>query len=210
MKTESLLAGPVHLPPDPFAPPTATPGPDSLRIVPADVVPVPPDQPAQANQVAPDPWSSARKTQKWLETVKTHHGPRAEWLAQQWQKRRANIYLVTAIGIFLLVISGWGIRPAGTNPPADAPSAASSQHQAPPQPQLTLFEKLLINLGLAEAPPPPVDMGNPDTQVWVDVHTALYYCPGGDLYGKTADGKFASQRDAQQDQFQPARGKACR
>lgn len=210
METESLLAGPVHLPPDPFAPPTATPGPDSLRIVPADVVPVPPDQPAQANQVAPDPWSSARKTQKWLETVKTHHGPRAEWLAQQWQKRRANIYLVTAIGIFLLVISGWGIRPAGTNPPADAPSAASSQHQAPPQPQLTLFEKLLINLGLAEAPPPPVDMGNPDTQVWVDVHTALYYCPGGDLYGKTADGKFASQRDAQQDQFQPARGKACR
>ncbi len=208
--TEALLASPVHLPPDPFAPRSEAPGPDSLRIVPADLVPVPPDQPAQSDQVAPDPWNSARKTQKWLENVKSHHGPRAEWLAQQWQKRRANIYLVAAVGIFLLVVSGWGIRPAATSAPADAPPVATSQHQAPPPPELTLFEKLLINLGLAEAPPPPVDMGNPDTQVWVDIHTALYYCPGGDLYGKTADGKFASQRDAQQDQFQPAQGKACR
>ena len=44
-----------------------------------------------------------------------------------------------------------------------------------------MLEQFLVNLGLAEAPPPPVDMGNPDTQVWVDVHTALYYCPGGDF-----------------------------
>ena len=109
--------------------------------------------------------------------------------------------------MLLIVISGWGNRPAGNS--AGNATPQPSQHQAPPPPQLTLFEKLLVNLGLAEAPPPPVDLGNPDTQVWVDVHTALYYCPGGDLYGKTADGKFSSQRDAQQDQFQPAKGKAC-
>ncbi len=210
LETEPRLASPLHLPPDPFAPPTGAPGPDSLRIVPADLVAVPLDQPAQTNLVAPDPWSSARKTQKWLETVKSHHGPRAEWLAQQWQRRRANIYLVVAAGMFLIVISGWGIRPAGTTATVNAPPASNSQHQTPPPPELTMFEKLLISLGLAEPPPPPVDMGNPDTQVWVDVHTALYYCPGGDLYGKTADGKLASQRDAQQDQFQPAQGKACR
>jgi hypothetical protein len=41
------------------------------------------------------------------------------------------------------------------------------------------------------------------------VHTALYYCPGSDLYGKTTGGKMASQRDAQQDQFQPALRKSC-
>ncbi len=206
-ETASVLANPVPLPPDPFAPPAEVPSPDSLRIVPADFVPAPPD-PA-ANKVAPYPWDSARKTQKWLETVKTHHGPRAEWLAQQWQKRRANIYVVVAVVILLIVISGWGIRPAGSTATGTPPPARTSQHQAPPQPQLTLFEKLLVSLGLAEAPPPPVDMGNPDTQVWVDVHTALYYCPGGELYGKTADGKFATQRDAQQDQFEPAKGKAC-
>ncbi len=205
MKTSEAL-----LPLDPFAAPAEVPSPDALRIVPADPGPVDPlhVEPGEAaKKVAPYPWGSAKKTQEWLETVKSHHGPRAEWLAQQWQKRRANIYVVVAAAMLLLVISGWGIRPASN--PAVTATPVPSQHQAPPPPQLTLFEKLLVNLGLAEAPPPPVDLGNPDTQVWVDVHTALYYCPGGDLYGKTADGKFSSQRDAQQDQFQPAKGKAC-
>ena len=187
--------------------PAEVPGADSLRIVPAD--PVPADLVAPLGKSQPYPWGSARKAQQWLETVKTHQGPRAQWLAQQWQRRRANIYVVVAGLILLLVISGWGIRPAGTKVAGNATSAASSPHQAPPQPQLTLFEKLLVNLGLAEAPPPPVNMGNPETQVWIDVHTALYYCPGSDLYGKTADGKFTLQRDAQQDQFEPAYRKAC-
>jgi hypothetical protein len=45
--------------------------------------------------------------------------------------------------------------------------------------------------------------------VWIDPHTALYYCPGSELYGKTAKGKFASQQDAQLDQFEPASRRAC-
>ena len=68
---------------------------------------------------------------------------------------------------------------------------------------------MLISLGLAEAPPTPENHGNPDTQVWVDLHTALYYCPGADLYGKTPKGRFTSQRSAQLDQFEPAYRKAC-
>jgi len=111
--------------------------------------------------------------------------------------------------ILLLVISGWGIRPAGTKAAGNATPAQNTQPQTPPQPQLTLFEKLMVNLGLAEPPPAPVDMGNPNAQVWVDVHTALYYCSGSELYGKTADGKFTTQRDAQQDQFEPSNRKAC-
>ena len=175
---------------------------DSLRIVPADLT-------VPSAKVQPYPWSSAKKAQQWLETVKSHQGPRAEWLAQQWQRRRANIYLVSAALILLIVISGWGIRPAATAVAGNAAPAVKGQHQPPPQPSLTLFEKLLVNLGLAEAPPAPSYLGNPDTQVWVDVHTALYHCPGSDLYGKTADGRFATQRDAQQDQFEPANRKAC-
>jgi putative methionine-R-sulfoxide reductase with GAF domain len=211
LETDSALTSPLHWTPDLFAPPDEVPGPDSLRIVPADLFPADPDPTPDAveaaNKIVPYPWDSAKKAQEWLETVKTHHGPRAEWLAQQWRRRRANFYVVVAALMLLIVISGWGTRPAGNTAGNVAP--APSQHQAPPPPQLTLFEKLLVGLGLAEAPPPPVDMGNPETQVWVDVHTALYYCPGGDLYGKTADGKFSSQRDAQQDQFRPAKGKAC-
>jgi hypothetical protein len=73
-----------------------------------------------------------------------------------------------------------------------------------------MFDKLLIGLGLAEAPDTPAsDKGNPNTQVWIDLHTALYYCPGSDLYGQTPNGRFASQHDAQLDQFEPASRKAC-
>ena len=67
----------------------------------------------------------------------------------------------------------------------------------------------MVKLGLAEAPEPPEYKGNPSTHVWVDTRTALYYCPGSDLYGKTPKGKFTSQRDAQLDQFEPGYRKAC-
>ena len=78
-----------------------------------------------------------------------------------------------------------------------------------PSPRLSLVDKALISLNLAEAPPAPVYLGNPETKVWVDTHTALYYCPGEDLYGKTAEGKMTTQRDAQLDSFQPALRKVC-
>jgi len=186
-----------------FVPPVESPVvADSLRIVPVDLgVP--------SEKIQPYPWSSAKKAQHWLETVKAHHGPRAEWVARQWQRRRANIYLVLAALILLIVISGWGFHPATTAVAGNGSPAPNGQQQAPPQPNLTLFEKFLVSVGLAEAPPAPSYLGNPDTQVWVDVHTALYHCPGSDLYGKTADGRFASQRDAQQDQFEPANRKVC-
>lgn len=195
----------LSFPADHFAPPVesqaiVTTGPESLRIVPVEV------PPAHSAQMQPYPWSSAKKAQHWLETVK---GSRTEWITHQWQRRRANIYIGLALLILLLVISGWGIRPSTTTVAGNAPATAGSEKQLPPQAHLTMFETLLVNLGLAEAPAAPVYMGNPDTQVWVDVHTALYHCPGSDLYGKTPDGRMATQRDAQQDQFEPANRKVC-
>jgi putative methionine-R-sulfoxide reductase with GAF domain len=175
---------------------------ESLRIVPVDV-----RVPSETLQT--QPWGSAKKTQQWLETVKTHRGPTATWVAHQWQTRRANIYIGVAGLILLIVITGWGIRPTATAIAGNATPTMNSQHQARPAPKLSAFESLLVSLGLAEAPPAPIYLGNPDTQVWVDVHTALYHCPGSDLFGKTPDGRLTTQRDAQQDQFEPANRKAC-
>jgi putative methionine-R-sulfoxide reductase with GAF domain len=172
-----------------------------LRIVPTDLA-----RPAESAPLYP--WSSARKAQDWLETVKGR-GPGARWLAYQWQRRRANIYIGIAALILVIVLSGWGIHPPATTSAANASPGVTGQPQRPPEPQLTPLERLLVSLGLAEAPPAPVYMGNPDTQVWVDVHTALYHCPGSEAYGKTPDGRFTTQRDAQQDQFEPANRKAC-
>jgi hypothetical protein len=90
------------------------------------------------------------------------------------------------------------------------PPAATTTHRKPaPDPGLSFFDRALIQLGLAEEPAPPQDKGNPGVQVWVDQRTALYYCPGTDLYGKTPQGKFTTQREAQLDQFEPAYRKAC-
>ncbi len=116
------------------------------------------------------------------------------WLRHQWRVNRANFYLAGASLLLIIALSGWGAVPA-----LDSPNA----------PQLSLFDRMLVSLGIAEAPDAPVYRGNPDTPVWVDLHTALYYCPGSDLYGKTDGGKIATQRSAQMDQFEPAHRKAC-
>jgi hypothetical protein len=72
-----------------------------------------------------------------------------------------------------------------------------------------LFEKALVGLGLAVAPPTPEYMGDPNIKVWEDLQTALYYCPDADLYGNTAKGRFTTQTEAQQDAFEPALRKPC-
>jgi hypothetical protein len=91
----------------------------------------------------------------------------------------------------------------GLGPRTPASSAGANQSN------LSLFEQVLVSLHLAVPPPAPVYAGNPNTQVWVDLHTALYYCSGSDLYGKTPNGKFTTQRDAQMDHFEPAANRSC-
>jgi len=95
-------------------------------------------------------------------------------------------------------------------PAKGTPAAGASRGNPAPEPDLSFFEKVLVQLGLAEPPPTKEDKGNPVVQVWVDIHTALYYCPGTDMYGKTPQGKFTTQRQAQLDQFEPAYRKACK
>jgi hypothetical protein len=106
--------------------------------------------------------------------------------------RRAVHLAIISSALFALFLL-WSIRPAGD------PS------------HLTWFESLLVEFGLAEVPQQrqPAYTGVSDIRVWVDVHTALYYCPGSDLYGKTPGGHFSTQGAAQEDQFEPATRAAC-
>ena len=106
--------------------------------------------------------------------------------------RRGATVGLALLAVLLLAVA-WGSRPS------------------PGWPGVTRFEAVLVKLGLAEvpqrAPAPP--RGNPSLRVWVDVHTALYYCPGSELYGNTPDGQFETQLDAQTDQFKSATGAVC-
>jgi ribosomal protein L40E len=112
-----------------------------------------------------------------------------------WQVKlhfqRADLYLGVAVFVAALALL-W--------PVADAPQRAA----------LGPWERALMTLGIAEAPAPLVHLhGDPGIAVWVDPHSALYYCPGEEQYGKTADGRFSPQREAQMDRFEPAGRSAC-
>jgi hypothetical protein len=136
---------------------------------------------------SPATWTSASQAMKWLQSLEKSNAPGRVWLT----KHRGDISIALAAMVLLLALTGWGLHPN------------ASAHR------LTLFERMLVALGVAEAPPPPVATGNPNVWVWEDVQTALYYCQGADLYGKTPGGKQVLQRDAQLDQFQPAARKNC-
>jgi putative methionine-R-sulfoxide reductase with GAF domain len=142
------------------------------------------------------PWTSAAGARAWLDGA--------------WQTQRANVYLAASAVLLIAVLLGIGIPAPPPNPPQRPAAINKGTHRAvAPQPELSTSDKLLISLGLADPPAPPADNGNPDAKVWIDVHTALYYCAGSDSYGKTGGGRFTTQSDAQQDNFQPASRRAC-
>ena len=77
--------------------------------------------------------------------------------------------------------------------------------------RLTLWQRTLVKIGIAESPPraAAVYSGDPSIKVWADPHTALYYCYGDEQFGKTPDGHFSTQREAQMDRFSPASRTPC-
>jgi ribosomal protein L40E len=104
---------------------------------------------------------------------------------------RANLYLGAAVILAVVALLWPAVRP-------------------PRRAALSPMERLLVAVGVAEAPTPVVHFkGDPSVSVWVDPHTALYYCPGEEQYGKTSDGRLSTQHDAQIDRFQPARRSVC-
>ncbi|MGA9541966.1 MAG: GAF domain-containing protein [Candidatus Sulfotelmatobacter sp.] len=155
-------------------------------------------------------WSSAARAREFLESLSATRTPTA--LARFWHSRRGDFYLAIAV-ILVLVVIRWGIWSShsvgATGHGATVAGRANRSKQPAPDSDLSVFDKFLISLGLAEAPDAPEYKGNPYTQVWVDLQTALYYCPGSDLYEKTPKGKLTTQRDAQMDQFEPADRRAC-
>ena len=150
-------------------------------------------------------WTSAAKAKEAFEQLAASRNQNS--FVRFWNTRRGDVYLAVAVVLVAAVIrwSIWSEHSFGANG-----SPAKVSHRRPaPDADLSTFDKLLISVGLADPPDPVEDKGNPDTQVWVDLHSALYYCPGADLYGKTPHGKYSSQRDAQLGQFEPAYSKPC-
>ena len=136
--------------------------------------------------------SAARTPGAAAEAKPDNLGRRLAGLRVTLRFHRADLYLAAALllfGVALLWPTVSGSRPAALSP----------------------MERVLIALGIAEAPAAPAvhPKGDPTIDVWVDPHTALYYCPDDERYGKTPDGRVSTQRDAQMDRFQPAGRSPC-
>ncbi len=54
------------------------------------------------------------------------------------------------------------------------------------------------------------NQGNPDVKVWVNINSGVYHCPGTRWYGKTKQGTYMTQAEAQKKGNRPAYGKVCR
>jgi hypothetical protein len=225
---ESLIQAPAKS--DPSALPTASltpvsqtselPAPDRLQDATASLAKATPSDTAET--ATPPDFEGAKKPEGrvWLRSIAV--SPPAMQLRGVWQryspfirKHRGDLALGAAALLFLVAIL-WAVSSNKPTTSADsgplqtrATASPAKPKRKPAAPKLSFFEQMLVDMGLAEPPPAPSYTGNPDVPVWIDVQSALYYCPGSDLYGKTPQGRIASQRDAQQDQFEPASRRVC-
>lgn len=50
---------------------------------------------------------------------------------------------------------------------------------------------------------------DPNVEVWVNTDSGIYHCPGTKWYGKTKQGRYIKQKEAQSAGYKPASGKVC-
>ena len=84
-------------------------------------------------------------------------------------------------------VLSWGTPREATTVPANAPAEPVSPPARRP------------------ASPAPVNSG----QVWVNTDSRVYHCPGSRWYGKTKQGAYMSEAEAQAQGAKPNHGKAC-
>ncbi len=61
----------------------------------------------------------------------------------------------------------------------------------------------------APTPTPAPSKGVPTIKVWVDTEYGFYHCPNSKLYGKTKQGVYMTQKQAQDRGYRPAYGTFC-
>ena len=56
---------------------------------------------------------------------------------------------------------------------------------------------------------PVTTRGDPDVKVWVNTKSGAYHCPGTKWYGKTKEGEYMTQKQAQEKAYHPAYNEPC-
>jgi hypothetical protein len=92
---------------------------------------------------------------------------------------------------------------------AAAPAAAATPAAAPPTPAPTVVKAGAAPARASAPGSTPVQAPANPTDVWVNLSTKAYHCPGTKWYGATKHGKYMSEADAKAAGFHPSYGKAC-
>jgi len=100
-------------------------------------------------------------------------------------KRSAMVLVLLCALLMPLAVRAQQTQPAPTNP-----QAAPAKPAAPKESFAT--------------------QGNPDVQVWVNMKSGVYHCPGTHWYGATKLGEYMKQSEAQQKGFRPAYHRVCK
>jgi hypothetical protein len=78
---------------------------------------------------------------------------------------------------------------------------------------LLILVLALVSTTLAQqktpTPTPTPSRGVPTIKVWVDTEYGFYHCPNTKLYGKTKQGVYMTQKQAQDRGYRPAYGTYC-
>ena len=68
---------------------------------------------------------------------------------------------------------------------------------------------LFVSTAMAQQKNPAPSRGIPTVKVWVDTEYGFYHCPTSKLYGKTKQGVYMTQKQAQDRGYRPAYGTFC-
>lgn len=74
---------------------------------------------------------------------------------------------------------------------------------------LVILIFVFISYVMAQQKIPPPSRGVPTIKVWVDTEYGFYHCPNSKFYGKTKQGIFMTQKQAQDRSYRPAYGTFC-
>jgi hypothetical protein len=69
----------------------------------------------------------------------------------------------------------------------------------------------VVGRSTKEAHPAPVGKaGASSTKVWVNTRSGVYHCPASECYGRTKEGEYMTQAEAQKNGYRPVGGRSCR
>jgi len=74
---------------------------------------------------------------------------------------------------------------------------------------LVLVSSAMAQQKAPQPSPSPQSRGIPTIRVWVDTEYGFYHCPNTKLYGKTKQGVYMTQKQAQDRGYRPAYGTYC-